>query len=254
MRRLASLAFFINSLKINVSWPFLFWHAGHRMMNWLLVKNDTTHTIGAEFGSKVVTIGQQSIKLQIWDVRISTCWVRLSFFERSCWFRLRDKNDFDQWPEVIIVEHRVHCWSTTFPSRWSVKSWSVVIAFHFSRESYNAITNWLTDARTLASPNIVIILCGNKKDLEDQRQVTFLEGNRFAQEHGNVFRFSCTKTVDSDVIQFRLDVSWNVGIVEWKYQRKFPSVCTNYSEQNLIRSWSMTFAQECADRVSSISR
>ncbi len=60
----------------------------------------------------------------------------------------------------------------------------------FSRESYNAITNWLTDVRQLASPNIVIILCGNKKDLEDQRQVTFLEASRYAQEHGKVFYFS----------------------------------------------------------------
>ena len=49
------------------------------------------------------------------------------------------------------------------------------------------MTNWLTDVRTLASPNIVIILCGNKKDLEDQRQVSFLEASRFAEEHGREF-------------------------------------------------------------------
>lgn len=54
-----------------------------------------------------------------------------------------------------------------------------------SRETYNALTNWLTDARTLASPNIVIILCGNKKDLDADREVTFLEASRFAQENGN---------------------------------------------------------------------
>jgi len=53
-----------------------------------------------------------------------------------------------------------------------------------SRETYNALTNWLTDARTLASPNIVIILVGNKKDLEAEREVTFLEASRFAQENG----------------------------------------------------------------------
>ncbi len=57
--------------------------------------------------------------------------------------------------------------------------------FYLSRESYNAVTNWLSDARSLASPNIVIVLCGNKKDLEDERKVTFLEANRFAQENGN---------------------------------------------------------------------
>ncbi|MEQ2178471.1 hypothetical protein GOODEAATRI_014350, partial [Goodea atripinnis] len=54
----------------------------------------------------------------------------------------------------------------------------------YSRETYNALTNWLTDARTLASPNIVIILCGNKKDLDAEREVTFLEASRFAQENG----------------------------------------------------------------------
>lgn len=46
------------------------------------------------------------------------------------------------------------------------------------------MTNWLTDARTLASPNIVIVLVGNKKDLEQEREVTFLEASRFAQENG----------------------------------------------------------------------
>ena len=58
--------------------------------------------------------------------------------------------------------------------------------FISSRDSYNAVANWLSDARSLASPNIVIILCGNKKDLEDQRQVTFLEASRFAQDNGKV--------------------------------------------------------------------
>ncbi|KAG9330264.1 hypothetical protein JZ751_025950, partial [Albula glossodonta] len=55
-----------------------------------------------------------------------------------------------------------------------------------SRETYNALTNWLTDARMLASQNIVIILCGNKKDLDGDREVTFLEASRFAQENGEL--------------------------------------------------------------------
>lgn len=38
----------------------------------------------------------------------------------------------------------------------------------------------------LASQNIVIILCGNKKDLDADREVTFLEASRFAQENGNI--------------------------------------------------------------------
>ena len=59
-----------------------------------------------------------------------------------------------------------------------------VILFIVSRETYNALGNWLTDARTLASPNIVIIMVGNKKDLESDREVTFMEASRFAQENG----------------------------------------------------------------------
>lgn len=56
--------------------------------------------------------------------------------------------------------------------------------FLYSRETYNSLAAWLTDARTLASPNIVVILCGNKKDLDPEREVTFLEASRFAQENG----------------------------------------------------------------------
>jgi len=54
----------------------------------------------------------------------------------------------------------------------------------FSRETYNSLTKWLTDARALASPNIIIVLVGNKKDLDVDREVTFLEASRFAQENG----------------------------------------------------------------------
>lgn len=71
----------------------------------------------------------------------------------------------------------LHGWTCSVPHQLSICP--------YSRETYNALTNWLTDARTLASPNIVIILCGNKKDLDADREVTFLEASRFAQENGN---------------------------------------------------------------------
>ena len=32
-----------------------------------LVRQDSSHTIGVEFGSKVVNVGGKSVKLQIWD-------------------------------------------------------------------------------------------------------------------------------------------------------------------------------------------
>ena len=65
-----------------------------------------------------------------------------------------------------------------------------------SRDTFNALSHWLSDAKTLASPKIVILLVGNKKDLDKDREVTFLEASRFAQENGNLrffFLFSRRK-------------------------------------------------------------
>lgn len=56
-----------------------------------------------------------------------------------------------------------------------------------SRDSFNALQNWLTDARNLASPNIIIVLVGNKKDLEAQREVSFQEASQFARENELIF-------------------------------------------------------------------
>jgi small GTP-binding protein len=63
-----------------------------------------------------------------------------------------------------------------------------------SRDSYNVVSNWLNDARTLASPNIVILLVGNKKDLEEAREVTFLEASNFASENELIFLETSAKT------------------------------------------------------------
>ncbi|KAJ0022072.1 hypothetical protein NQD34_009562, partial [Periophthalmus magnuspinnatus] len=114
-------------------------------------KQDSNHTIGVEFGSRVVNVGGKTVKLQIWDTAGQ---------ER---FRSVTRSYYRGAAGALLV------YDIT------------------SRETYNALTNWLTDARTLASPNIVIILCGNKKDLDADREVTFLEASRFAQENELIF-------------------------------------------------------------------
>lgn len=52
-----------------------------------------------------------------------------------------------------------------------------------NRSSFNALQNWLRDARSRANPNIVVLLIGNKKDLESERDVTFLEAKQFALDN-----------------------------------------------------------------------
>ncbi|XP_054714653.1 ras-related protein Rab-4B [Uloborus diversus] len=114
-------------------------------------KADSNHTIGVEFGSKVVNIGGKSVKLQIWDTAGQ---------ER---FRSVTRSYYRGAAGALLV------YDIT------------------SRESYNSLSNWLVDARTLASPNIAVLLVGNKKDLEEDREVTFLEASRFAQENELMF-------------------------------------------------------------------
>ena len=46
---------------------------------------------------------------------------------------------------------------------------------------------WLTDCRALASPHLVAALVGNKLDKEDEREVEYSEGSRWAQENGKSF-------------------------------------------------------------------
>ncbi|VDP06143.1 unnamed protein product [Soboliphyme baturini] len=114
-------------------------------------KHDTTHTIGVEFGSKVIQLNNKAVKLQIWDTAGQ---------ER---FRSVTRSYYRGAAGALLV-YDVTC-----------------------RESFNALMQWLSDARSLASPHIVVLLIGNKKDLEERREVTFLEASQFAQENGELY-------------------------------------------------------------------
>ena len=45
------------------------------------------------------------------------------------------------------------------------------VASSASRETYNQLQHWLTDARSLANNNCALVVVGNKSDLQDQREV-----------------------------------------------------------------------------------
>ena len=66
-----------------------------------------------------------------------------------------------------------------------------------SRESYNQLASWLVDAKSLASADIAIVLTGNKCDLDEQREVSFMEATRFAQENSLSFMETSALTGDN---------------------------------------------------------
>eukprot|EP01094_Clydonella_sp_ATCC50884_P026474 TRINITY_DN7269_c0_g1_i3.p1 TRINITY_DN7269_c0_g1~~TRINITY_DN7269_c0_g1_i3.p1 ORF type:complete len:214 (-),score=50.71 TRINITY_DN7269_c0_g1_i3:393-1034(-) len=123
-------------------------------------KKDCSHTIGVEFGSKVVGVGGKNVKLQIWDTAGQ---------ER---FRSVTRSYYRGAAGAILV------YDVT------------------SRESYNHVSSWLADARSLANPDICIILVGNKIDKDEDREVTFLEASRFSQENDLMFLETSALTGD----------------------------------------------------------
>lgn len=60
-----SLAFSIGLLMINVS--ILVLCSALWTQYAYVVKKESTHTIGVEFGSKIIEVGGHHVKLQIWD-------------------------------------------------------------------------------------------------------------------------------------------------------------------------------------------
>lgn len=58
------------------------------------------------------------------------------------------------------------------------------LTFTSSRQSFADLGRWLTDCKALASPHLVMMLVGNKLDREEEREVEFVEGSRWAQENG----------------------------------------------------------------------
>lgn len=65
------------------------------------------------------------------------------------------------------------------------------------RETFEHLTTWLEDCRRYSSHNIVIMLIGNKSDLEEKRAVSREEGEAFAQKNGLQFLETSAKTAEN---------------------------------------------------------
>jgi small GTP-binding protein len=56
-----------------------------------------------------------------------------------------------------------------------------------NRPSFDHVIGWMRDIKTRAPPDCDIVLCGNKSDLDNDRVVTFDEGQQLADEYGVQF-------------------------------------------------------------------
>ena len=72
------------------------------------------------------------------------------------------------------------------------------------KDTFIHVTKWLEEVRNNSSKTITVILIGNKKDLEDKRQVSYEEGEAFAKENGLMFLETSAKTAYNVVESFNL--------------------------------------------------
>lgn len=94
-------------------------------------------TIGVEFGSKIITVRNKQIKLQIWDT---------------------------------VKPLNIQAGQETFKSitrSYYRGSIGVILAYDITcRESFNNIAKWLQETKNYSNDKITIILVANKTDLD----------------------------------------------------------------------------------------
>ena len=116
-------------------------------------------TVGFEFLTFNLRMNSNVVKLQIWDTCGQEVYKSLiSNFYRNCTLAL------------------------------------IVYAIN-NRTSFEHAENWLNDLKNQSNPNVRVILVGNKSDLEQERQVSKEEAEKFKEEKNlDVFMETSAKT------------------------------------------------------------
>ena len=101
-------------------------------------------TIGVEFGGKTLEIKNRKLKIQIWDTAGQ-----------------------EQFQAITRTYYK--------------GAIGALLVYDITRrDTFDHITKWLNEVKTHGSKDIVCVLVGNKKDLEDSRKVTYEEGEQLA--------------------------------------------------------------------------
>ena len=117
-------------------------------------------TIGVEFGVKNIEFDNQIYRIQVWDTA--------------------GQENF----RSIARAYFKNCVC------------AMVVYDITNEQSFKNVKNWIEDIRNESPKTVLIILVGNKIDLEDRRVISFDDGNDFAIENGLIFGETSAKTGD----------------------------------------------------------
>ena len=115
-------------------------------------------TIGVEFGAKNLKIEDKIYRIQIWDTA--------------------GQESFRSITRAYYKNSVCAC----------------VVYDITNRNSFENIKSWIDDCKKQSPKNVFLVLIGNKIDLENNREVTYEEGLKFAQKNGMLFFESSAKT------------------------------------------------------------
>jgi Rab family protein len=135
------------------------------------VPENMNPTIGAAFVTKEVTIQGQNLELLIWDTAGQEVYRGLApMYYRS----------------ALIA---------------------IIVFDVTSQESYNSVSYWIHELQTNVEENIVILVCGNKIDLEDKRAVQFQSASTAAANRGALYSETSATTNTGVDKMFQLALS-----------------------------------------------
>ena len=100
--------------------------------------------------------------------------------------------------KVIIL----NLWDTAGQERFKslipsyIKDSAVAIVCYdvTNKESFISVDKWVEDAKAIREDNVLLILVGNKADMDSTRQVTYEEGKEYAEKMNFLFFETSAKT------------------------------------------------------------
>jgi Ras-related protein Rab-2A len=125
-------------------------------------------TIGVEFAAKIIELDGKFIKIQIWDTA-----------------------GHEAFQSITRTYYRG-------------AAGALLVYDITRRDTYVHLVKWLSELKENAPKDITIILIGNKNDLENERQVSYQEGESFAKENGLLFLETSAKTANNIAEAFNL--------------------------------------------------
>ena len=141
-------------------------------------------SIGVDFKTKKLEIDEKLIKIQIWDT---------AGHEK---FR-------------------------TITTSYYKSAHAIIILYDITEQSsFEHIKNWMVEIEKFAKQGVLKLIVGNKKDLEDKRQVSKEEAEAFAKNNGVKFlEVSAKDNINIEELFF--------GVVKILYERYLKSINDN---------------------------